>query len=310
MINKKICEEILDGSLTAYKNFAAGFYKAYYITIDYKAPIYIVYIHATYDNDAGKAMFESFLKQHRDSMQYLSKVETKDHTVKLRIVRPNKKKLIASVLDETINPVISQLLACKYVTGCINCGVDDIELDCYAISGYHHYLCEQCIEEIEEDFKIKQKNWNEKPVNHIAGTIGALVFSLVGIILWAILQSNGLYGWLAGIVTIFISFKGYEMFGGRLDKKGFITSLIISGIVIILSNHIAWAWTLSDIGLKAGYSYKDIFLSKKLFSLIGYTFKYFESLILGFAVSFALGYKMIKSKYRTSIGGYSIKKIQ
>ena len=83
MISKKMNEQILGGALSYHKNYLAGPYKGYYITIDYKPPAYIVYIHATFDNLAGKAQFESFLEEHQDTMQYLSKAEAKQHTVKL-----------------------------------------------------------------------------------------------------------------------------------------------------------------------------------------------------------------------------------
>ena len=310
MINAKVCAEILDGSLTAYNDFATGFYKSYHITIDYKKPFFIVYIHATHDNDAGKAMFESFLKQHKDSTAYLTKAEAKEHTIKLHIIRPNKKKLLPSILDNAIKPIVTQLLGCKYVTGCINCGRNDVDLNCYSISGYHHYLCEECITEIEEGFKTKQKDLNSQPVNAVPGTIGAFMFSLVGIILWSILQSNGLYGWLSGVVIIFCAFKGYELFGQRLDKRGFITALVISGIMIILSNHLAWAWAYFDASRAQKYTTAQLLTPSKLITLMGSAYKYIESLILGFAVSFTLGFKMIKSKYRTSTGGYNIHKVE
>ena len=85
MISNKMNEQVLDGALSYHKKYLAGAYKGFYITIDYRPPVYIVYIHATFHNPAGKAQFESFLEEHEQTAQYLSKAEVKEHTIKLRI---------------------------------------------------------------------------------------------------------------------------------------------------------------------------------------------------------------------------------
>lgn len=310
MITKKMCEEILDGSLTLHKKYLCGFHKGYYITIDYKPPVYVVYIHATYDNEAGKAMFESFLKQHRDSTQFLSKAEAKGHVIKLRIIEPKPKKLIPEAMNNILNPIITQLLGCKYETGCINCGTNDVKIDCYEISTYHHYLCEQCIREIEGDFIDKQTAIRAQTAKTVPGIIGALLGSILGIILWVILYNNNLYGWLAGIAIVFATLKGYEILGGRLDKKGFIISSVIIVIMMFLGNHLAWAWSALDRGRMAGFSDPEILLLWKLLIKENFVFNYCLDLILSFVFTLILGYPLIKKMYRACVGSYSIKKCE
>lgn len=305
-----MCEKLLDGSLTAHKNYVSGFYKGYYITIDYKPPVFIVYIHATFDNLSGKAQFEGFLKEYQKATSYVSKAEAKDHTVKLRIVQPKPKKILISTLNDIIEPVISQLLACKYETGCINCGVNDVPIDCYVISGYHHYLCEQCVREIEENFQIAQRALLAKPSNTILGTIGALLGSLVGVVLWCVLASNNLYSWLAGVVSVWLAFKGFEILGKRISKKGFFITMALSVIMIFLGNHIAWVWTAYDAGVLIKYSTSESLLLWKFLTDKGYVISYLIDLILGYLCTLILGYRIIKKTYRNSIGGYTLKKCE
>lgn len=162
MISKRLNKQVLGGALTHHKNFLAGPYRGYYITMDYKPPVYVVCIHATFDNLPGKAQFEAFLKKHQETMQYLSKAEAKAHTIKLRVLEPKPKQKVPHVLNETIEPIIRQLLGCKYVTGCIDCGDNDGEIDCYEISGYHHYLCTECIDRIKRNFKEMQAMSEER----------------------------------------------------------------------------------------------------------------------------------------------------
>jgi len=309
MISKKMNEQVLGGALSYHKKYLAGPYKGYYITIDYKPPVYIVYIHATFDNLAGKAQFESFLKEYRDTMQYLSKAEAKQHTVKLRIIEPKPKKLIPSVLNDTIEPVIRQLLGCKYDTGCINCGDNDGVIDCYEISGYHHYLCEECIVEIEQEFKDKQIELTEIPSNSTLGAIGAFCGGMIGVIAWVLLYANNLFAWLAGLAILFCAYKGYEMLGGHIDKKGFAISTVIIGIMIFLGNHLAWAWAALDTAKMQGYSIGEILLLWKILDASHATMSYILDLIAGYILTFAIGFKLIKSTHRKSVGSYCIKKM-
>lgn len=307
-MNKKMCAGLLDGSLTHYKTYLAGNYKGYHITIDYKTSVYIVYIHATCDSESGKAQFDSFLKEHEGSTQYLSKAELKEHYVKLRIIDPKQKKIVTSVLNDTISPIITRLLGCKFVSGCIQCGDSKKELSCYEISGYHHYLCEDCIEKIEQDFKDKQVQLKEEKSNYALGTLGSFLGSLIGLVGWVVLFSNNLFAWIAGLVIIIFSYKGYETLGKRLDKKGFIISSCIIAVMIFLSNHVAWAWSILDAAKLEGYSISEILLLWKILNHTQGTVHYAMDLVIGYILSFVLGFKVIRSNYDSSVGNYSIKK--
>lgn len=157
MISKKISRQILDGTLVKRKNYLFGSYKGYYMTIDCKPHVYIVYIHATFDTLSGQMQLQAFLKDHEKKMQYLSRAEDIGHAIKLRIVRPNCKKIIASVLTDAIEPVIEQLLENEYDTGCIGCGDNDGKMDCYEICGFHYYVCESCIRQSQYELSYISK---------------------------------------------------------------------------------------------------------------------------------------------------------
>lgn len=137
-----------------HKNYLSGTCKGYYITIDCKPHVYIVYIHATFDTLSGQAQFQTFLKEHERNMQYLSRTEETHHAIKLRIVKPKCKKIIPSILTGAIEPIIMQLLKNGYDAGCIGCGSTEGKMDCYEICGNHYYLCEDCIRKNQPELSI------------------------------------------------------------------------------------------------------------------------------------------------------------
>lgn len=159
MISRKMNKQILEGALKRHKNYLSGSIEGYYITVDCKPRIYNVYIHATFDMISAQAQFQSFLKEHCKKMQYLAKAEELDHAIKLRIVKPECKKIIPSVLNEAIEPIIIQLLKHGYDAGCIGCGDNDSKMDCYEICGNHYYLCESCIQKNQLELSIINKRF-------------------------------------------------------------------------------------------------------------------------------------------------------
>ena len=162
MISRKMNKQILEGVLAWHKNYLSGSCKGYYITIDCKLHVYIVYIHATFDTMSGQAQFQTFLKEQERKMQYLSRAEEIDHAIKLRIVKPKCKKIIPSVLNDTIEPILLQLLKCGYDAGCIGCGDNVGKMDCYEICGYHYYLCEDCIRENQPELSIISQRFKDR----------------------------------------------------------------------------------------------------------------------------------------------------
>ena len=98
------------------------------------------------------------------------------------------------------------------------------------------------------------------------------------------------------------------MLGGRIDKKGFIISTVIIGIMIFVGNHLAWAWSALDTAKLQGYSIGEIVLLLKILGASHATMSYILDLIAGYVLTLAIGFKIIRGTYRKSVGSYSIKK--
>ena len=147
---------------------------------------------------------------------------------------------------------------------------------------------------------------NSRPVT---GSIGAICSALLGVVAWVVLSANGLFASLAGIAILFLAYKGYEMLGIRIDKKGFVISTVITAIMIFLGNHLACAWSIMDVAKLEGHSIGEILLLWNILRSSNILTTYVINLIAGYLITFALGFKIIKSTYRKSIGSYSLRKM-
>lgn len=80
----------------------------------------------------------------------------------------------------------------------------------------------------------------KEPSNPITGIVGAVIGSLLGVALWIIIYHLGYIASLAGLAIIICAFKGYEILGRSLDKKGVIITSVIALVMVFVANHMAW----------------------------------------------------------------------
>ncbi len=102
--------------------------------------------------------------------------------------------------------------------------------------------------------------------NVLAGTVGALLFSLVGGVLWFILYQVGFLAGISGLVGVVCSIKGYTIFAKAESLKGIIISIAAAVAVMI----IAWYLCLS---LDVYNAYQDWYANGE----IGYTVTFPEA---------------------------------
>ena len=84
-------------------------------------------------------------------------------------------------------------------------------------------------------------NTNTVQENVLAGPVGALLFSLVGGILWFLLYQVGFFAGISGLAGVVCAIKGYSIFAKKESMKGIIISVAASVVVMVL----AWYLCLS-----------------------------------------------------------------
>ena len=85
----------------------------------------------------------------------------------------------------------------------------------------------------------------EKP-RTLAGIIGALLFSIIGCVIWVLIAGDGITEYLAPTIPAFALVLGYMAFGKRLAGGGFVALLAIIAAEVFLGNMGVWAVMLSS----------------------------------------------------------------
>ena len=92
----------------------------------------------------------------------------------------------------------------------------------------------------------KTKNIIPAEENVLAGIVGALLFSLVGGIVWYVLYQVGYLAGISGIVGVICAIKGYSFFGKKESIKGIVISVVVAVIVIIIAWYLCLAKDVYD----------------------------------------------------------------
>lgn len=311
MFNEKIRAQVLSGSLKDCKNHLAGNYKGYNITLYYVQPFYFVNIAATVPSGGDLTSLQSFLTQQQVAVKGAGKFEVADHFIRLSVAMPNLMRSLPQRINDIVDPVINYLINAGYTSGCGNCGDTINPVSKYEINGSYHYLCETCAKEVESSLISSQQEVKLQKGNFVPGLIGALLGGLLGAILWVIIYYLGYIAGLAGAATIICAFKGYELFAKHLDKRGVITSLIVTVVMLFFANRIAWAISAYSDLKELGVTFFDVYQNlDELIQLSELTANYYGDLIIGYGLTLLAGFSTIKRTWQLSNGSYSMKKLK
>jgi len=74
--------------------------------------------------------------------------------------------------------------------------------------------------------------------NVFLGMIGAIIGSLIGVIVWIAIDRVGFIAGISGVVMLIASFKGYALLGRRLDRFGTVFCIVLSFVMIFAAVHL------------------------------------------------------------------------
>ncbi|MGL5354727.1 MAG: hypothetical protein ACRDA5_15650, partial [Clostridium sp.] len=103
-----------------------------------------------------------------------------------------------------------------------------------------YLMCDSCNINLQNS-TLKSYEKDISGSNIITGTIGALLGSLVGVALWVIVFQLGYIASICGMIIAICAMKGFQLFGGKLNKSGIIITLIITIAMVYLSNYLSYS---------------------------------------------------------------------
>jgi hypothetical protein len=179
-------------------------------------------------NDKDKEQIEDILKNNK-----IKKYEWLNNGVRIifsEYIRPYSMIKIKNILL-----IIVEHFSKKYsdnLPQCHNCNIKK-DADVYFIDNVSMYLCIGCLKKLENDINNEYWEYNQLPTNYVLGFIGALLFSIPGIIItilfFVFLKTLAA---ASALVYIALGIKGYKVFKGKITPVGALIVIIVGLIMI------------------------------------------------------------------------------
>jgi hypothetical protein len=146
------------------------------------------------------------------------------------MIKPYSVKKIKEILEELIGYFENKYPNIK--PKCQKCELEK-DLDLYCVNKSSYFICNDCYEKMEAEINDVNIKLRDIPENYFSGFIGALIFSVIGILitimLFMIMKTLAVFSALAyGLLGI----VGYTKFKGKMSPTG-AKIIIVTGLLMI-----------------------------------------------------------------------------
>lgn len=312
MLSKKLCRQLLDGNMTDHNNYISGICKGFYVTVNtLENGMFSFQISAHSENDPGNEALRNFAESRKSVTEQIQSVTVYNNSITIVSTRTFLAKKIPEHLNEAIMPIIDFLANNFYVTGCMQCGTQTAQIDCYDINGTHHYLCNDCVGKVEGALIDRKQGILSQKSKFIPGIVGAFLGAMIGCIVYFFIWQLGYIAAIAGLITAICAFKGYEMLGGVVDRKGVFACIIMIIFAVFFANQLVWAYEAYSELKEYGFGFFECFRSiKGIISDAGLTGEYYGNLAMAYFMTVLGSFRSVINAFKSSTGSYKVKKMK
>ncbi|MBO4439534.1 MAG: hypothetical protein J5798_09310 [Spirochaetaceae bacterium] len=176
-------------------------------------------------NSQRSRLFEYF-----DSLQQNDKIS--EYSLNQNVISIIYKEKEEENVIEFLKGIVTKIIEIDGKCICNNCDCTE-NLAYYTNGNKFSLLCNKCGEDLERRFELDQQKEN----NYIKGFFASLIGALIGSILWIIIGSLGFFASIAGLAISFCAFKGYDIAKGKLTRTGIILNVITIIIAFLFAQY-------------------------------------------------------------------------
>lgn len=162
------------------------------------------------------------------SEKVISDYELNKNTITINFLESGTEKL--NIFLKKIADNLNNIgMECK----CSNCDNTN-DLNFYTNGSVSLLLCNDCA----NDVKTKLAEEEKRSSYYVKGFFASLIGALIGSIVWIILGAIGFIASIAGLAIAYCAFFGYSRFGGKVSKTGVILTVFSIVIAFLFAEYI------------------------------------------------------------------------
>lgn len=212
---------------------------------------YMFSLNTSAKSPSGVMLSKAEIRAFVHSIKRLSSMKQNGNSFTLQMAGINNQTKLLAKLNETINGLITFFGHKGYVPCCSRCGQQE-ETASFRLAGVYLHLCPECEARMSYDSLAAAQEKEQKHENVIAGIVGALLGSLIGVAAIVLISRMGYWACLCGAVMSVCTLKGYEKLAGKLTKKGIVIGAVIMLIMAYFADRLDWAIVVYR---EVGYAY-------------------------------------------------------
>ncbi len=254
---------------------------------------------------------DEFIQILLNDKKLIKKAFYEGYCLNLEVYMSRKAKSNQSNIISVLDKVTEFVRDNAYDTCCEICG-ETAEISVYTVNGKILCACEDCYNKTIDSLDELKETIKRKKGNVITGLVGAFIGSLIGVALWVAIYALGYIATICGIVLGVCIIKGFELFGGKLNLFGIISTIIITIIMVYAATYISYGYSVYDafkdtdnIDLFTAIRSVKSFL--KEYSEIRASF--YKDLVTGYIFTAVGTVSTFISAYQNSNGKYLTKKL-
>lgn len=175
--------------------------------------------------------------------KFVVRVEQKGSRIALRFRQINNQDRLRETIRSAADSLAEFLRQAGFQNCCQACGRTGATGECI-LSGGPMLLCPSCYGAMQREAAEKAAKLQTESV--LAGLVGALLGSLVGVASILLLSQLGYVSSLSGVLMAVCALKGYEWMGRRMSKKGVVLCVLVMLVMTFVGDWLDWAVILAQ----------------------------------------------------------------
>lgn len=283
-----------------------GQVEGYYTLISAETQSNLYHIMIGAHPSEGAAAITSYFEE-LEALPTVQSVKQKDTAIIVTGKISIKKDKMIQTIRDILDHFPRKLQVLGYQPGDFKTGINDDTVKLTQFNEYYTYLSEENFQRVVDELKNQQTEFANTKENILLGLLGAFTGATIGGLLWFIVGLMGYFAWIAGILALYLAFKGYQIAGGKVGKLGAVLVFILTILIVFIANHAVWAWTAND-GYDEFYWYAFQNIHHFILSDPSLRMNYLIDVALGVGIITLIGIPFTNSLYKENSSNYKIRR--
>lgn len=182
-------------------------------------------------------------KEYTGVLRQVASIRQEGYRIIVQQKNISDQEKLQTLLVQSVDSLLSFLRFKGFQPCCSVCG-QSVEAEPYLVDDDYVHLCPNCTAGMRDNPALVTRLEKNKKENVAAGTVGALLGSLFGLLFIVLLRRMNFVSAGSGLIMAVGVLWGYKRRGKKFTKKGIVISVLIMLIMTYVADRLDWTFRL------------------------------------------------------------------